>query len=319
MDKRRIPVIFDAENFRFGKVPRKVGKTLLLVLAYMLVTFTLAVLVYLVFSLFFRTDTERRLRQEIRMYERLYPELEERGQLLGDAIANLQYKDNEIYGLVFHSSGAPMLDPMEEEGSFVDVDAVPEQALLSYARNKADSLLQRGRAVDATFERIFRALSDSAMVLPPMILPIKDITYPQVGASTGRKMNPFYKAYVYHEGLDLIVARGTPVLASADGTVVSASSSKSTGNTVRISHAGGYETVYAHLESMNVRAGQRVRAGARIGAVGMSGQAFAPHLHYEVRKDGAGMDPVGFFFASLSPTEYVNMLYMSANTLQSMD
>ncbi len=319
MDKRRIPVIFDAENFRFGKVPRKVGKTLLLVLAYMLLTFTLAVLVYLVFSLFFRTDTERRLRQEIRMYERLYPELEERGQLLGDAIANLQYKDNEIYGLVFHSSGAPMLDPMEEEGSFVDVDAVPEQALLSYARNKADSLLQRGRAVDATFERIFRALSDSAMVLPPMILPIKDITYPQVGASTGRKMNPFYKAYVYHEGLDLIVARGTPVLASADGTVVSASSSKSTGNTVRISHAGGYETVYAHLESMNVRAGQRVRAGARIGAVGMSGQAFAPHLHYEVRKDGAGMDPVGFFFASLSPTEYVNMLYMSANTLQSMD
>lgn len=319
MDKRRIPVIFDAENFRFGKVPRKVGKTLLLVLAYMLLTFTLAVLVYLVFSLFFRTDTERRLRQEIRMYERLYPELEERGQLLGDAIANLQYKDNEIYGLVFHSSGAPMLDPMEEEGSFVDVDAVPEQVLLSYARNKADSLLQRGRAVDATFERIFRALSDSAMVLPPMILPIKDITYPQVGASTGRKMNPFYKAYVYHEGLDLIVARGTPVLASADGTVVSASSSKSTGNTVRISHAGGYETVYAHLESMNVRAGQRVRAGARIGAVGMSGQAFAPHLHYEVRKDGAGMDPVGFFFASLSPTEYVNMLYMSANTLQSMD
>ena len=70
---------------------------------------------------------------------------------------------------------------------------------------------------------------------------------------------------------------------------------------------------------MNVRAGQRVRAGARIGAVGMSGQAFAPHLHYEVRKDGAGRDPVGFFFASVSPSEYVNMLYMSANTLQSMD
>ena len=319
MAKRRIPVIFDADNFRFGKVPREVGKTLLLVLGYMLLTFTLAVLVYLAFSLVFRTDTERRLRQEIRMYERLYPDLEEREQLLGDAIANLQYKDNEIYGLVFHSSGAPMLDPMEEDGSFVDVNAISEQDLLGYARNKADSLLQRGRAVDATFERIFRALSDSATVLPPMILPIKDITYPQVGASTGRKMNPFYKAYVYHEGLDLIVARGTPVLASADGTVVSASSSKSTGNTVRISHSGGYETVYAHLESMNVRAGQRVRAGDRIGAVGMSGQAFAPHLHYEVRKDGAGMDPVGFFFASLSPTEYVNMLYMSANTLQSMD
>ncbi|MBP5626153.1 MAG: M23 family metallopeptidase [Bacteroidales bacterium] len=319
MAKRRIPVIFDAENFRFGKEPRKVGKTLLLVFVYMLLTFTLAVLVYLAFSLVFRTDTERRLRQEIRMYERLYPELKEREQLLGDAIAHLQYKDNDIYSLVFHSSGAPMLDPMEEASPFVGVDTIPEIRLLRYTRNKADSLLQRGRTVDATFERIFRALSDSATVHPPMILPIKNITYPQVGASTGRKMNPFYKAYVYHEGLDLIVARGTPVLASADGTVVSASSNKSTGNTVRIAHTGGYETVYAHLESMNVRAGQRVRAGDRIGAVGMSGQAYAPHLHYEVRKDGAGMDPVGFFFASLSPSEYVNMLYMSANTLQSMD
>jgi len=319
MAKRRIPVIFDAENFRFGKVPRKVGKTLLLVFVYMLLTFTLAVLVYLAFSLVFRTDTERRLRQEIRMYERLYPELKEREQLLGDAIAHLQYKDNDIYSLVFHSSGAPMLDPMEEVSPFVGVDTIPEIRLLRYTRNKADSLLQRGRTVDATFERIFRALSDSATVHPPMILPIKNITYPQVGASTGRKMNPFYKAYVYHEGLDLIVARGTPVLASADGTVVSASSNKSTGNTVRIAHTGGYETVYAHLESMSVRAGQRVRAGDRIGAVGMSGQAYAPHLHYEVRKDGAGMDPVGFFFASVSPSEYVNMLYMSTNTLQSMD
>ena len=319
MARRLIPVIFDAENFRFGKVPSKVGKTLLLVLAYMLLTFTLAVLVYVAFSLVFRTDTERRLRQEIRMYERLYPGLEEREQLLGDAIANLQYKDNEIYGLVFHSSGAPMLDPMEEGSPFVGSDGISEQDLLKYTRGKADSLLLRGRAVEATFARIFRALSDSSTVVPPMTLPIQNITYPQVGASTGRKMNPFYKAYVYHEGLDLIVARGTPVLASADGTVVSAASSKSTGNTVRISHPGGYETVYAHLESMTVHAGQRVRAGTRIGAVGMSGQAFAPHLHYEVRKDGAGMDPVGFFFASLSPADYVNMLYMSANTLQSMD
>jgi len=51
----------------------------------------------------------------------------------------------------------------------------------------------------------------------------------------------------------------------------------------------------------------------------MSGQAFAPHLHYEVRKDGLVKDPVGFFFASVSSEEYVNMLYMSVNTLQSMD
>lgn len=180
--------------------------------------------------------------------------------------------------------------------------------------------MQQSKTVDAAFERIFRALSDSSFVLPPMSLPIADITYPQVGASSGRKMNPFYKAYVYHEGLDLIVSRGTPVLAAADGTVTSVTvSRKGQGRTVRIAHAGGYETVYAHLESMNAYVGQVVRAGDKIGTVGMSGQAFAPHLHYEVRKDGIAKDPVGFFFASVSPAEYVNMLYMSISTLQSMD
>ena len=318
MSKRR-PFIFDAENFHFGEVPRQIGRTLLTLLVYMLLTFTLAVLVYLAFTLVFRTDTERRLRREIRMYERIYPGLEEREQLLGDALANLQYKDNEIYSLVFHTPGAPILDPMEEQDVPRELDTIPDHRLVEYTRDKADSLLRRSRDVEETFVRIVKALNDSSTVLPPMTLPIEDITYPQVGASAGRKMNPFYKAYVFHEGLDLIVARGTPVLAAADGTVKSADNERAKGNTVRITHKGGYETVYAHLESMDVRAGQRVKAGQRLGAVGMSGQAFAPHLHYEVRKDGVVTDPVGYLFASVSPSDYVNMLYMSVNTLQSMD
>ena len=317
MAKRKL-FIFDSENFHFGEVPRKVGRTVLTLVVYFLLTFTLAVLVYLAFALVFRTDTERRLRQEIRMYERLYPGLEEREQLVGDAIANLQHKDNEIYDLVFHS-GAPSLDPMADRSALQLTDTIPVHRLVEYTRDKADSLLLRTSAVDSAFLRIFRALSDKDLVLPPMTLPIRDITYPQVGASAGRKINPFYKAYVYHEGLDLIVSRGTPVLATGDGVVIDAASNRDTGNTVRIGHAGGYETVYAHLESVNAYVGQVVRAGEKIGTVGMSGQAFAPHLHYEVRKDGKVMDPVGYFFASVTPAEYANMLYMSVNTQQSMD
>lgn len=318
MARRKKLFIFDSESIHFGEVPRKVGKTLLMVLLYMLLTFTLAVLTYLAFSLVFRTDTERRLRREIRMYERLYPGLEEREQLLGDAIASLQHKDDEIYGLVFHS-GAPGLDPMADLGSLSMADSIPDTQLVDYTKNKADSLLDRSRAVEAAFRRVFQTLSDPDRILPPMIMPVGDITYPQIGASVGRKINPFYKAYVFHEGLDLIVARGTEVHATADGIVTQASSSKTTGNTVHIKHAGEYETVYAHLESMSVHVGQQVRTGQKIGTVGMSGQAFAPHLHYEVRKDGVLMDPVNSFFASVTPAEYANMLYMSVNTMQSMD
>ena len=88
--------VFDAESFHFGEAPRKIWRAVLTLLLYMLLTFTLAVLAYLAFTLFFRTDTERRLRREIRMYEELYSGLEERGDLLGDAIAGLQHKDNDI-------------------------------------------------------------------------------------------------------------------------------------------------------------------------------------------------------------------------------
>ena len=152
-----------------------------------------------------------------------------------------------------------------------------------------------------------------------MRLPLDGITYSQVGASTGMKMDPFYKAYVYHEGLDLIVTRGTPVKATAAGTVQKVQTSKKLGKTVEVLHDGGYVTIYAHLESVQVRAGQKLQAGQKLGTVGMSGKAFAPHLHYEVRRDGEFLNPVNCIFASVTPDEYTNMLYMSVNTKQSMD
>ena len=86
-----------------------------------------------------------------------------------------------------------------------------------------------------------------------------------------------------------------------------------------IVHEGGYVSVYAHLESASVRRGQKVKAGQQIGTVGMSGNSFAPHLHYELRLDGKTLDPINYFFGSVTPSEYANMLYMSSNTQQSMD
>jgi murein DD-endopeptidase MepM/ murein hydrolase activator NlpD len=70
---------------------------------------------------------------------------------------------------------------------------------------------------------------------------------------------------------------------------------------------------------MEVRKGMKVKKGKRLGYVGVSGNSFAPHLHYEVLRDTLVMDPVNHFFASVSPDEFVNMLIMSASTGQSMD
>ena len=81
----------------------------------------------------------------------------------------------------------------------------------------------------------------------------------------------------------------------------------------------GYVTRYAHLADIETRKGRKVRRGARLGYVGVSGNSFAPHLHYEVLRDTLVLDPVNHFFASVTPEEYMNMLIMSVTTGQSMD
>jgi len=309
---------FDPHSFSVRKATRDVWHILRSAIVSLLVTLSCFVILYLVISLVFSTDTERRMIRERRTFRQVYPELLRQKEQLSDAVAALQYKDNEIYEKVFHSN-APEVDPMNGLDRFYESDTIPDYKLNGYTGEKADRLLSQVTRVDAAFERIAVALASPKTVMPPMRLPVSGISYPQVGASKGTKMSPFLKAYVPHSGIDLLVSRGTDVLATEDGVVANVSSTKTMGKAVLLSHRGGYETFYAHLESVSVRKGALVKAGNKVGSVGMTGNAYAPHLHYEVRKDGEVLDPVNTFFASVTPDEYANMLYMSINTMQSMD
>ena len=158
------------------------------------------------------------------------------------------------------------------------------------------------------------------VILYSVLNPLKDFSFAQTGASVGERINPFYKVKIMHNGLDLIAPAGDPVPAAGDGVVTEVTKSrKGLGNVVTITHKGGYKTRYAHLADIEVRKGNRVRKGKVIGYVGVSGNSFAPHLHYEVYRDTSIMDPVHYMFESVTPDEYVNMLVMSASTGQSMD
>lgn len=311
---------FDSKSFKLlRKTGRELWGTVRYLFVFLLVSFSLTVVAYTVFALVFSTDVERKLRRENRMFEKVMPTLEEKDELLADAIAGLQYKDNRIYDQVFHSN-APSVDPMANLDFMFASDTIPDVKLYSYTRDKADELLSKAGEVENLFKSVLFKLSDPEFVNPPMSLPLKDVTYPQIGASVGSRTNPFYKAEVNHSGLDFIVPRGTPVYAAADGEVIeSGVGLKSMGRVVAIRHAGGYVTRYAHLDEIFVSKGQRVSKGRRIGSVGMSGNSYAPHLHYEVHKDSLTADPVNHLFASVSPQEYANMLFMAVNTMQSMD
>lgn len=310
---------FDPRSYSFKKAGRDISHLVWRVVRYVLFTLSLTIAAYAVLALFISTDTERKLQKENKMYEDVLPTLEAKRELVRDAVANLQHKDNVIYNDVFHSA-APSPDPMGSLDFLFGSDTIPDTKILKYTDAKAAKLVEDAASIDAKFEEVLLALARKEKPVPPMLMPLSDISYVQIGASRGMKFSPFLKTSVQHSGLDIIAPQGAPVYASAAGVVSYVDRSrKGQGNVVEITHQGGYLTRYAHMSDINVSKGQSVRKGQKIGAVGMTGSAYAPHLHYEVRRDSLVLDPVGYIFESVSPEEYANMLYMSVRTEQSMD
>lgn len=310
--------VYDKDDFKFRRQRRSLRSTLLRVLKYFLASVSLAVLYYIIFALVFSTDKERRLRSENRMYEKLYPEMEQERRLLEDVVAGLEAKDNMIYNDLFQTDVLTFGSQTSEYLS--ESDSMEVEDIVRHSEQVYEALDEKAGEIDNEFMRIFRVLASGNVQLPPLALPIRDFSYTSVGASVGDKINPFYKVKVSHDGLDMIAPSGTPVLASADGTVTSVQrSSKGLGNTVTVAHDGGYVTKYAHLSNIKVIRGRKIKKGTVIGSVGMSGKSFAPHLHYEIWKDTVALDPVSYFFSSVTPDEYSSMLLLSASAGQSMD
>lgn len=312
-------LIYDKFSHSFKNATVSVWRFFGVVLRILLVSVAFTIIGYGLFALVFSSDTEKRLKSEKERLSAVYDRLSVEEERIGDVITGLQLKDAYIYEQVFQSE-APNVDPVGNLDFLFGSDTIPDRQLVSYTMKKAAELELRAERVDDAFGRIFAVLCNKGYEIPPMSSPVADITYPQIGAGKGEKVHPFYKTRSFHNGLDIIAQSGEPVLATADGTVTAASrSSRGQGNIVEISHDGGYLTRYEHLSQISVSKGQKIRRGQKIGAVGMSGQAFAPHLHYEVLADTIYLNPINYIFASVTPEEYSNMLFMAANTLQSMD
>ncbi|MBD1909301.1 MULTISPECIES: M23 family metallopeptidase [unclassified Leptolyngbya] len=109
----------------------------------------------------------------------------------------------------------------------------------------------------------------------------------EVVTGYGWQVNFLTSQMAFHSGVDLQAAAGTPVLAAQDGTVAFASTQGNYGNLVVLNHAGGLQTRYAQLATIDVAVGQTVRRGDRLGTVGQTGDASTPHLHFEVRSNSS--------------------------------
>lgn len=157
-----------------------------------------------------------------------------------------------------------------------------------------------GNAFDklATSLRVSLAIAarlDETVDSMPLARPIAgdaDLT-----STFGYRLDPFTRSPALHSGIDFRGETGTPVRATGAGVVTLAEYWGGYGNLVEIEHAGGVTSRYAHLSSIGVREGQRIRAGQTIGRVGSTGRSTGPHLHYETRIDGEAVDPIRFLRA----------------------
>jgi len=144
---------------------------------------------------------------------------------------------------------------------------------------------------EASIRSKIRAASQPTGTKPGQLLrPIPG----RIESTFGPRVHPIYGNVRMHNGLDMDGSTGDPIRASAGGTVILVGVKGGYGNTVMIDHGGGMVTLYAHQSKIGVSVGQKVTAGQTIGYVGSTGVSTGPHLHFEVRIDGAPVDPMKY-------------------------
>ena len=137
---------------------------------------------------------------------------------------------------------------------------------------------------------------------PPTISPLE--YYLRVTSNFGERYDPIEKKQKFHRGIDLKAPIGTKVKATATGEVVIAEEGHAGhGFTIELAHSGGFKTKYSHLSQIDVKKGDLVDIGQVIGLSGNTGASTAPHLHYEVMKDGEYVDPQDYFTIPEENTE----------------
>lgn len=181
-------------------------------------------------------------------------------------------------------------DVATQVGELEDTSAAAEAALEALVHQKQQEEQDRR-------DKERRAAQLAGVSLPPEPGAPGQLLWPVSGPITspfGMRMHPVYGRPILHAGMDIAAAQGTTIAAAADGRVIVAGTQGDCGKMVAIDHHGGLSTIYCHMSQIFVGVGQDVQRGQAIGAVGMTGDATGPHVHFQVMQDGHPVDPMSF-------------------------
>lgn len=234
-----------------------------------------------------------------------------------ESIEALRVRDDDIYRSIFGMNEIPAGVRNAGIGGvdrYSFLDGLESDDRLKNTALRIDRLTRKVYVQSKSFDEVAavsKTAGDMASCIPAIPPIVPDPSRYKMSSPFGYRTDPFTGASRMHTGLDFAMKIGNPVYATGDGVVESVKFEFfGYGNSITIKHGFGYETIYAHLNSVKVIEGMKVKRGDCIGESGKSGRSSGPHLHYEVVYKGRKVNPANYLDMSMSVQEYSDMLRM---------
>ena len=291
---------FNPEDLNYDKLNDSMRARIWRIVIYVAAIVVIAVLLNVIYSLFFDTPRERQIRRENELLLDQYETLSERKQIVDTVMQEVKRIDKDIYRVIFDTEPMSPRADKDIAATYKTLLKTPDKEIVTATAIRLNSMIDWNERTASMYDALRIKGSNRAEMLPaiPAIQPIENKDLTLIASGYGHRIHPIYKIRKMHTGIDFSAPVGTPIFATGDGVVESvARSGRGLGNRIVIDHGFGYKTLYACIDEIKIRRGRSVKRGDVIGTVGDSGLSVAPHLHYEVHQYGAPRNPLDYFFS----------------------
>jgi murein DD-endopeptidase MepM/ murein hydrolase activator NlpD len=322
---KKIKYYYNTNTLRYEKLETPFRVKLLRIFGFVAAALVTAGLISYAAFQFIGSPKEKILQQQNEDLRDNYRQLKDRIQSIQQQMQELEKRDNNVYRAIFEANPIPdsaRAKELENKLEIASVSKLQDNQLAASIVKTLDILTNRLVSQKKSYDEVEELVKNKEKLLShtPAIQPVSNKDLNRVASGFGYRIDPVYKTTKFHAGLDFSAPQGTPIYATADGTVTTAGSTgNGYGNHVIINHGYGYETLFGHMVRVKVRSGITVKRGEVIGWVGSTGKSTGPHCHYEVHKNGEKINPIYFFFNDLTPEQFDMLLKKAAASNQSFD
>ena len=317
---------FNTKSLTYEKVKVTFKDRFWQVLSYLATGLVFATLTIVLSRQFLPSPAERKRDREIEALRLQYELLDKKMNQAEKVLTDLEDRDDNIYRTIFESEPLPKSVRYGGSGGgekYNIFDSYDNGDLLKASTERMDRISKQIYIQSKSFDEVVKLArsKEKLMASIPAIMPLnkKDMSH-AVTSGFGWRTHPIYKTMEFHPGMDFSAEQGTPIYATGDGVVDRADNLvQGYGNHVVLNHGFGYQTLYGHMSRIAVTVGQKITRGQLIGYVGSTGLSTAPHVHYEVMKNGERVNPINYYYNDLSPEQYQQLIELSKKPSQSFD